>query len=276
MSWDDLRGDAVRLMPSPADTTRFGLAVSRVTVGVDASLRADEPALAGELTRVLAQTDADVLVLRYPAAALPLAACAAASGRAVIPAGCLTYWAAPVAAVRASPAGVAADLDVVGVDRLGGGAEALMDRIVADSFTGYANHYAADPLLAPEAAAAGYQEWARSTLRGDPADVLVLRERGEPIGLATLAAGADPRDHLEVLLAGLVRAAQGGGRYGVLLAGAAAAAARRGRARLVISTQAHNVRVQRAWTRSGLEPFAAVETVHVVRPGLLAAAPMRS
>jgi hypothetical protein len=31
----------------------------------------------------------------------------------------------------------------------------------------------------------------------------------------------------------------------------------------------HNVRVQRAWARFGLRPFAAVETVHLVDRALL-------
>jgi GNAT superfamily N-acetyltransferase len=67
----------------------------------------------------------------------------------------------------------------------------------------------------------------------------------------------------------MISAAQGRGRYAVLLAACAAEAHRRGLSRLIISTQVHNVRVQRAWARLGLRPFAAIETVHAVRRNLL-------
>jgi RimJ/RimL family protein N-acetyltransferase len=79
-------------------------------------------------------------------------------------------------------------------------------------------------------------------------------------------------DHTEILLAGLVPAAQGRRLYGDLLLAVERAAGEAGRERLVISTQVQNVRVQRAWARFGMRPFAAVETVHLVRPELLRAA----
>jgi N-acetylglutamate synthase-like GNAT family acetyltransferase len=117
---------------------------------------------------------------------------------------------------------------------------------------------------------AGYQEWARSSVSAHPDDVLLLRRGGEAIGVATCEASAD-RGHLEVLLAGLLPTAQGGGLYGQVMAGVASHARRLGLERVVISTQVHNVRVQRAWVRAGLRPFASVETVHCVRTGLLTA-----
>ena len=40
---------------------------------------------------------------------------------------------------------------------------------------------------------------------------------------------------------------------------------RRGLPRVIISTQVSNVRVQRAWVRAGMKPFAAVTTLHVAR-----------
>jgi GNAT superfamily N-acetyltransferase len=139
---------------------------------------------------------------------------------------------------------------------------------VADSFAGYGNHYLANPLLDSAAALAGYQEWARRSLSGER-DALVLVGSGRPIGVATLVGSHDGTSHLEVLLAGLVSAAQGRGSYAVLLTACADEARQRGLSRLIISTQVHIVRVQRAWARLGLRPFAAVETVHAVRAGRL-------
>lgn len=201
-----------------------------------------------------------------------LAAAVARSGREVLPAGSLTYWSARAAeVVQAVPEATEA-LSVLPLAAYPGGEQeraAVVDAVVADSFGGYGNHYSANPLLEPAAALAGYQEWARSSALGDPDDALLLLLDGEVVGLATLVDGEEPGGHVEVLLAGLRTAAQGRGRYGTLLGGVALEAQARGRHEMVISTQSHNVRVQRAWARLGLRPFAAVETVHAVRPGLL-------
>jgi len=108
------------------------------------------------------------------------------------------------------------------------------------------------------------------SLRSNQGNVLVLMEGGEPIGMATLELGAGG-DHLEILLAGLVPAAQGKRLYDGLLDGCQRVAIARGAVRVVISTQVHNVRVQRSWARLGLRPFAAIETVHLVERDLLRA-----
>ncbi|MPZ94223.1 MAG: hypothetical protein GEU96_04735 [Propionibacteriales bacterium] len=265
MAWDDLAAGGVRYTTIPAEGRRLGRSIGRVTCGFDPV----GPETARELTETIAQAPDDIVVVRYPAAAVCLGAAVLAAGRDVVPAGALTYWgAAPDHVTRPSGAS-ARDLDVVPAQALdadgAGRAAAVVDEVVADAFAGYGSHYAANPLLDPALVLAGYQEWARGSLTGDGV-VLVLRERGTPIGLATCSEG---RSDLEVLLAGLVSEYQGGGRYGVLLAACADEATRRGRDRLVISTQVANVRVQRAWANAGLRPFAAVETVHAVRPGLL-------
>jgi hypothetical protein len=223
------------------------------------------------MAAAVAEAEDDVLVIRYPAHAVGLGAVIATSGRAVIPAGALTYWAAAAEDVCAAhPDPVEGRLDVVAASDLSGSADevaAAVDKVVADSFAGYANHYVANPLLDPVSALAGYRDWARRSLVSGH-DTLVLRAAGTPIGVATCAANRDGPSHLEVLLAGLVGSAQGRGRYGTLIVGCAAEARRRGLSRLIISTQVHNVRVQRAWARLGLRPFACVETVHAVRAGL--------
>lgn len=250
MAWDTLAAPGVACAPSPADTARFGVEVHRLTVGPG-------PLDAGALTALVEGSPADVLVVRYDVGRQEVPAVLAATSRAVLPAGALTYWETPVRAVDVPLRTVVVpsdELDPVA-------AEAAVRAVVRDSFAAYGNHYTADPLLDPVAALAGYEEWATRSLRRDPADVLVQLLDGEPVGVATVE---HAEDHVEVLLAGLVATAQGRGLYGDLLAAVEARAAARGRGRLVISTQVQNVRVQRAWARHGLRPFAAVETVHLV------------
>lgn len=274
MAWDDLTGSDVVVTSSPVETARFGVSLGRVSVGY--GLPASGPAYeraAEALGEAVAGSSEDVLVVRYPAHVVSLGAIVAASERSVVPAGALTYWGAESEDVTTvSLVSPDEDLDVVAARDLPGSIDdvgRVVGAVIADSFSGYGNHYLANPLLDPVAVLAGYQDWARRILEAGHRDALVLRAAGTPVGVATCIASRDGISHLEVLLAGLVSAAQGRGRYAVLLAECALEARRRGLSRLIISTQVHNVRVQRAWARLGLLPFAAVETVHAVRPSML-------
>ena len=270
MAWDDLTGTDVRLSSNAVETARFGVSIARLSVGWDLPTSGPTFEFAAEaVSDALARSPDDVVVVRYPAQVIRLGAVVARSGRTVVPAGALTYWGARAESV---PTVTGEDLAVEPAASLPGSAAdvgRMLDDVVADSFAGYGNHYLANPLLDSGAALAGYQEWARRSLPGDR-DALVLVGSTGPIGVATLVGSHDGRSHLEVLLAGLVSAAQGRGSYAVLLSACAGEARRRGLDRLIISTQVHNVRVQRAWARLGLRPFAAVETVHAVRTALVA------
>jgi hypothetical protein len=269
VAWQDLIGRGIEHTASPLESARFALTVGRVTVRQDET--SDE---ADRLAAVLAQAPEDLLVVRYPADRVRLGAVLAAGDRDVLPAGALTYWAVAATDVIAPDGPVDDELDaphiVAAPDWPGGPASVreVVGAVVEATFTGYGNHYLADPLLDAGAALAGYREWATGTVETTPQDVLLLVAGERPIGVATCRRASDG-GHLEVLLAGMLPKDQGRGRYGYLLAGCARHAERAGLGRLVISTQVHNVRVQRAWARAGLRPFAAVETAHAVRRGLL-------
>ncbi|MEO7133005.1 MAG: GNAT family N-acetyltransferase [Vicinamibacterales bacterium] len=261
MSLDQMLEPGVVIRHSPVETDRFGHTIDRVTIGPG-------PVDADRLSAVIQGLSASVLIVRYDAARLEVPGILARSPRALLPAGALTYWEKAVAVVepveesniQVLPANTLDPETVCG----------LVRRIVEASFQDYGNHYMANPLLDRSAALAGYVDWAVRTVKRDPANVLVMTDRGELIGLATLEAGADGR-HVEILLAGLVPTAQGKGMYGSLLDECERVAAAHGARRMVISTQVHNVRVQRAWARHGLRPFAAIETVHLIDRDLLLA-----
>ena len=263
MSWDQLLEPGVVVRHSPLETDRFGCTIDRITIG---------PGLVDDgLLAVIQELSADVIIVRYDAARLEVPGVLARSPRALLPAGALTYWDKAVSSddERPSPS----NLDVRSAEALDLETVSMLVRdIVRASFSDYRNHYTANPLLDRSAALAGYEDWAVRTLADDPGNVLVMMQAGEPIGFATLETGADA-GHLEILLAGMAPAAQGKGLYGTLLDGCVGVALARGAQRLVISTQVHNVRVQRAWARHGLRPFAAIETVHLVDRDLLQARP---
>lgn len=256
MSWSDLIGDAgPALRASASEAARFGMSVDRLLVTDGVTIDDDE------IRALAAGSEADLVVLRYPARRVGLFAALLDGERDVIFADELVYWRLrtgagrvpePVAGLRTVP--------------LGGGAEdrSLLAGLVGEIFHGYGNHYLADPALDPAAALRGYQEWAESSALANGA--LALQLNGVPVGLATTSGAGDV---LEIELAGILAAHQGHGFYAHLLAGVEALA-RAGAARqLVISTQAHNTRVQRAWCRYGFEPAITFTTVHLLRHGLL-------
>jgi GNAT superfamily N-acetyltransferase len=260
VTWLDLHGSGVTVSPSPLETDRFGVSVARVVVGLDATW---DDSLAAALAHACAR-DEDVLVVRWASGLVRCGAALAASGRDVIPADTLVYWEVATDRLADAGRGLADDLRV----RRGTSHPAALDRLVAGVFGGYVNHYTANPLLAPDLALAGYVDWVRRTAEDDPDGVAVLAHGEEDVGLATWF--VDPGgDFVEILLAGLVPEARGHGWYAALLAEAGRVATDLGVRRVVISTQAANVAVQRAWVSAGFRPFATVTTAHAVRRGLL-------
>lgn len=267
MSWDGLLGEGVRYSPSPVESDRFRMSFARVVVGDQVSGAAE---VADDLARILAESDDDLLVVRYPARLASLGAVASASPRRILPADVLTYWEVAAADLRLDPEAAAAAGCLVTVPTVADeDSLAALDAVVADSFRGYGNHYTANPALDADLALAGYQDWARRTFEARPDDVVLLSQAegvdpSRVVGVATLSQSPDGRD-LEILLAGLVGDSQGQGLYGHLLGGVGDLARRRGAERVIISTQVHNIRVQRAWARHGFKPYAAVTTLHAMR-----------
>ncbi|CAM3545949.1 GNAT family N-acetyltransferase [Nocardioides zeicaulis] len=251
MSVAELSTPGVHYRDSPLESRRFGLPVGRLTVaGTDAT-----PGWQHQVADVLDGCGAEVVVTRWPAREAAVAATLAAQGRRVIPADNLVYWEVPTAALveRYADPGEAC--------RTGALDAAQLDALVLDTFADYPSHYSANPLFPADLALAGYREWAEHSRSSSPDLVVSLHEGREPIGVATCAVDGD----LDILLAGIASAHQGRGHYARLLAGVARLASDLDVPRIVISTQAGNVNVQRAWARAGFVPFAAFATAHLVR-----------
>ncbi len=260
MTWRDLQGRAVTTSPSPVETERFGVSIARVVVGVDAAW---DDAVDGALTTACAREE-DVLVVRWPSTLVQCGAALATSKRDILPADTLMYW--KVAAEQL----IEADRSLPGELRIRRGASARdnLDTVVARTFGGYINHYSANPLLGRDLALEGYVHWVLRTAHDDPDCFVVAVYKEEEVGVATWC--VDPAgDHVEILLAGLVPEVRGRGWYSRLLGEVGRAASGLGVPRVVISTQASNLAVQRAWVAAGFKPFAAVTTAHAVRRGLL-------
>lgn len=257
---DDGSGRGWSLNGSVAETARFGVQVARLTVDDDA---APDPSLADELAR----SGADVVVARWasPSTWVPLVL--AATGRTVLPASGIVYWSLPSEADGSAPV-VPEGVEVRDVSGTGRDPEvaAALDLVVDDSFADYLTHYSYDPLFPEPWVRAGYQEWARATASDPDGVAVLLLVDGDPVGMATAQRSGD---HVDILLAGVVRRFQGRGLYPHLLERVRSIAERSGAARVVISTQSSNVRVQSIWSRLGWRPYRTLETAHLVRPGLV-------
>ncbi|MGV9776866.1 GNAT family N-acetyltransferase [Streptosporangium sp. NPDC003464] len=254
MAWCEvMEAGAVRAERSPLESARFGYSVDRLSVpaGTAVPFSAVRQAVRGSA--------ADVIVLRYPAEHLGWSAELTALGRTAVFADCLVYWRLRAGEGRApepSP-----DLRTTG----SAGPDAVR-ALVADIFAAYGNHYLANPLFGADRALAGYQEWAVRSAADGGCLALLGPAAGDLLGLATLAQRG-PR--AEILLAGVVSRAQGRGLYAHLLKAVEERTLAGGGTEVVISTQGHNTRVQRAWARYGFEPVQTFLTVHLIRSRLL-------
>jgi GNAT superfamily N-acetyltransferase len=223
--------------------------VARVVVGQRSSIAVDD------LTDAMRKASyADLFIVRYPADRVEWAFSLSRSLQpsAVFHADTLMYWKLDVGDGHGKPTttGLAVNTtpDPNGVGEL-----------VGRAFSDYANHYAANPLLDRASALDGYREWAMvSSLGGNS---LTIAQNGTAIAVATFE---ESDGCMEILLAGVDPAWQGRGVYSNLLWAVERRSLELGVHTLVISTQAHNVRVQRSWVRHGFTPMAAFNTVHVI------------
>jgi hypothetical protein len=167
----------IEVEPSEVEARRFGYGIGRCSVPLSSTVT--PAAIADEILR----SDQDITFLRYPSDRVTWFDLLARrlKDHVLIHADTLAYWElivgtgrspAPVSGLRAAPL---ADSRVIGN---------LTTRI----FTGYANHYAANPLLSAEAVAVGYGEWATRVALEDS---IALFMDDLPIGLATLETEKD-------------------------------------------------------------------------------------
>lgn len=226
--------------PSPRESARFGLRVGRW-----------HPSAPDER---LDPSDYDLIIVRQPSSWAQAYRLTTHPGFVAIHADTLMYWEASL------DDGGAPDQTTAWRP-----VDDWIETLVRRTFGGYRNHYEANPILDRSDALDGYVEWAR-TIAETNGGYLVLTDGDDPAGFAVVDWTCEPPD---VRLAGMVPEAQGKGRYREVLAATKAEAARRGHTSLRISTQAHNVNVQRVWASSGFKPIEALDTTHLVRASLL-------
>jgi GNAT superfamily N-acetyltransferase len=234
-----MKGDpAVR---SSLSTSRFGVPIAHVNLD-----RGDE--LEG-IVRRARSGDVAMVVVRLDAGDLDSAGRLEAAGARLCDT--LVYWS------RAVPAGKSVSDRI----REAGPADAEVVATIARlAFAGYQGHFQADPRLDRAAADEVYADWARRSCE-DGSDRVWLADDEGPAGFLTMRFNG-PQES-EILLNAVRPDRQRRGLYPLLVGAALDASSRSGVSRCLVSTQLHNLPVQKVWSRMGFEPASAVHTFHL-------------
>ena len=237
---------------SAVESRAFGIRVGRLDVG----LGADRESI--DLAATIEAGDCDLVLLRYPAQWLDLAEQLRVCEWPSIPCDPLIY-------VRRTPA--PQEHAPVGIRRLGEADLPELDDVIATIFPGYPNHYLVNPLTRGVDIVAAYQEWARATLASPHGQVFLADVDG--VGVVGMFMAHDEDGVFEILLGGMLPVARGKGWYQAMFRAITDHAHATGATLACTATQVANTASLRGFTSTGYEPFLALTTAHVVRPGLL-------
>ncbi|MFT2816903.1 GNAT family N-acetyltransferase [Leifsonia sp. A12D58] len=127
-------------------------------------------------------------------------------------------------------------------------------------FHDYRSHYSANRLFDPSGIPHGYGEWAASFVGQESKQVLLACAANEIVGFLTFEVEDETA---EIVLNGVHPEWAGRGIYGDLITLVQEYAAQFHFQRIVVSTQVHNISVQRAWRREGFKLSHAYDTFHI-------------
>jgi RimJ/RimL family protein N-acetyltransferase len=233
---------------SPRESDRFGLRIFRCDV---------ESVDAVAIARAIEHARVDVLILRIPAGQIGDIASLIGQGLAPIVADTLVYYDTdlPIAAATHEASATLRCATPDDAARLAGMAREI--------FADYVSHYSANPLFDPEQTLDGYAEWAARHVEADGDSGAWLVERdGAIVGFSCYSIDRASGVGTGVLN-GILPRARGRGAYRAMLHAMLSEFARMQLWRFEISTQVHNIAVQRVWTSLGLRVRRAANTVHV-------------
>lgn len=238
--------------PSAVESRAFGIRVGRLDYGLGADFEHVD------LAATLEASDSDLVLLRYPAQRLDLAEQLRVCAWSSIPCDPLIYVRRVPAPQEHAPVTIR-PLDEADLPEL--------DHVIDTIFTGYPNHYLVNPLTRGVDIVAAYQEWARATLASEHGGVFLADVEGQgAVGMFMV----HDEDHVfEILLGGMMPVARGKGWYQAMFRAITDDACARGATLACTATQAANTASLRGFTMTGYEPFLALTTAHVLRPGLL-------
>jgi hypothetical protein len=234
---------------SARETARFGTTIGRVELGPETTCGPSE------VVDLVDGAEPDVVVLRYPADRVSWPAVFATSSRSVYHADSIVYWERTLTGAIQMPERIRCR--VASADD-----RAVVHDLAHSAFSDYGSHYRANPRFAASDIALGYAEWAVNQVAGPGSDVVIVSDEQGDSAFAAVEL-APPRS--EITLSGVPAWSRGRGAYRASMAAAEQLSHRHGCGSVAISTQIHNVVVQRVWAGRGYVPIQAFETAHFVR-----------
>lgn len=259
MSFGGYSTGNVELSPSDSESTRFGMSTARLTVGSSALRGTKEYSeILAAVQSAVADTRYILKILRFPSDMLPLLGDLDLRGQRAYPGGSLVYWENTLQRARPQFAG-ASPSEILPAQRACVAGQ--VTDVIENSFAGYINHYSANPRIPKNIAVEGYAEWAARTTADANNRLFVSYDDEAIVGVAVVAVTGSL---WEIELASMLSSAQRRGLYSKLMSGLLDSASDAQAERVVISTQSHNIAVQRAWSKMGFVPISSVDTVHLL------------
>ena len=259
MGYVDYQNSIVSTAHSVTETERFGYLTDRISVG--ALQTAGSPTtLVESVQTAIDESNARIIILRYPAGLVSLLRDIRMRGNTrIYSGGAILYWEGPQGSGPSEEIEDATS-EIAPAERSAHAVEVTY--ILEDSFRGYVNHYSANPLLHSGVVVEGYAEWARSSMSNPLNRVFTVEAEDGAVGVAIVGVSGNI---WEIELASIAYASQRKGYYLKLIKRVLASARAEDVSKVVISTQSHNIAVQRAWAKLGFRPLLSIETVHIVR-----------
>lgn len=242
---------------STKESNRFGIGVARLDIPAKAPSESSWEYAVDQIN----SSDAEVVVMRYPSVHSSWFSKLRSTGRDLIFADSMTYWYAPISEIKTD------SFDVSPFHaEWGSTVDDELRSLIRETFTGFSNHYAANPLFDQSKAAEGYIEWTESV--ATEGLLVVLRdEGGSVVGYRATSFVGGVWDGI---VGGTSPSARGSGAFKKALQSSVLQAIAKGAEAVSVSTQAQNIATQRTYAKYfSLLPHAAFTTVHLVKRGLL-------
>lgn len=248
MGWHDFEKPGISVSLGEAESRRFGFRVLNIRVGIGADTEQ-------KVLSALENEPYDLAVVRYPSSNLEMGANLTQVGRTSILVEPTVYWRS-TSGFTVNPAPKSGYLEKVDVRSI-----STLTEVITETFDGYVSHWHHDPMTKSINMAHAYTEWTEAVIRSERHAAFLLRDSSSD-GAIGMALTEMYNGVLEVLLAGIVPKCQGQGHYATILHGLEEFAKVSGCSRVVISTQASNFQVQKAWARHGWSPYLVLQCVH--------------
>ena len=215
-----------------------------------------------DVESIIKKDNFDIIIVRYPTATLyEHFRLVGYENCITIHADSLVYYVAPLQEIDIKPLRNNLRFEVVTSE-----SDKCLDALVETIFSGYQNHYYANPCLQRKAITDGYIEWAKSYARCENGKIAWMAKdglSGDVVAFATCFNNADESE-CEGILYGVMPEFSGRGIYADLIRFTQGYFKSIGMEKMKVSTQLQNYKVQKVWNSHGFKLDKSFETYHII------------